>query len=314
MPRRLEMESLQVDLANVSQMLETAKQYNDKATLYQFERRKKNIEDKLAELGDIPQTRASVVLFFGGDPVIGSVGVAADFAGKVLQSFQEIVSKSFATQAVGKLGERGRVPYDKDANLMVTGVAHGSFGFVLNEASEQMEMFDTTLKDALDFSVSAIVKSSTEDDEVFEALTEELNHRLLLALKTFFHELDNNNATIRMVDDSREYIIDDKAVDRARTRIEATTIEEEEESPKIGVLSGFLPKQRRFELTLSGGEVISGSATEKAAEKFNKIVAEQGAPIGHECTVSLEVRTVKPFNRPERNVYRLLSIDKVAGN
>ncbi|MCZ7670822.1 MAG: hypothetical protein M5U34_28565 [Chloroflexi bacterium] len=52
-----------MDLANVSQMLETAKQYNDKATLYQFERRKKNIEDKLAELGDIPQTRASVVLF-----------------------------------------------------------------------------------------------------------------------------------------------------------------------------------------------------------------------------------------------------------
>ncbi|MCB9442630.1 MAG: hypothetical protein H6669_00220 [Ardenticatenaceae bacterium] len=310
MIRKLTRESIEVDLANINRMIDSANELGDFVGAYQFSKRKEDLENELANLNASHVTNAGVALFFSGEPVLGSKGISTDFAGRALQHFQEIVTKSFATQTVGKLGERGKVPFDKEANLLVTGIAHGSFGFVLQEPTEQLEIFDTPLKEAVDFAVAAIVKSSSEDDDVFVELTEELNHRLLLALSHFFRELDNHNATVRLVDDHRDHKVDDTAIDRARLRIAGTTIEEEEEEPIEGTLIGFMPTQKRFEMILQD-EIISGSTTEEAATQFNNLVAESATPIGYKCLVQMEVRTIKPFNRERRNVYRLLSIEKV---
>lgn len=310
MIRRLTRESVEVDLSNVNRMLESATELGDFVGAFQFSKRKEYLENELAKLEAAHVTNAGVALFFSGEPVVGSKGILTDFAGRALQHFQEIVTKSYATQTVGKLGERGKVPFDKEANLLITGVAHGSFGFVFQESAEQLELFDTTLKKAVEFAVMAIVKSSSEDDDAFVELTEELNHRLLLALDHFFSELANHNANVRLVDDHRDHMVDDDAVVRARHRIAGTTIEEEQEEPNLGTLIGFLPTQKRFEMIL-GGEVISGITTEKAATQFNDLVAKFAPPIGYQCRVQMEIRTIKPFNREKRNVYRLLSIDEV---
>ena len=311
MIRKLTSDSIQVDLANITRMIESANKYGDFVGAYQFTQRKEDLQSELEKIKAAHVTNAGVALFFSGEPVLGSKGIVTSFAGKALQRFQEIVTKSYATLTLDKLGERGRVPLAKESSLLITGVAHGSFGFVLEEdAGDQPGLIDTSLKEAVEFAVGAIVKSSSEDDDTFVALTETLNSRLLLALNSFFSELDSYNATVRLVDDHRDYAIGSSAIERARARIAGTTIEDEEKEIIVGTLNGFMPHQKRFEMILNGN-IILGSATDEATAQVINLTEASSSPIGHECRVQMDVRTIQPFNRDKRKVYRLLNIVEV---
>ncbi|MFP4192199.1 MAG: hypothetical protein ACLFU6_09035 [Candidatus Hydrogenedentota bacterium] len=310
MPLKLTVDSLKAEAAGLQQLLDEASQVGDIVGELQYKERLEEIASELAELADSDTHLASVAMFFSGKPVVGSRGISADFAGKLLESYQDIVSKAFAKAEVGVLGERGRIPLKQSADLMVTGLTHGSFGFVLEELADQTEPYDADLKEILSSVSDLLQHLGAENENDFDSAVEDLDPRSLGALREFFKGLDTAGAQVRFVEDAREFSLDKKAVHRGRVRTEAIEIDERTEIIN-GVLMGFLPDHKKFELRDDAGTTIYGTVSKEAAEQFVRAVQHHAAVIGEPCEAEFIVREVRPLNRPPRLNYRLVGFHKI---
>ena len=304
MPKKLNIDSLSSEITAVKELLSSAQQSGDIVGEMQLEHRLKELSLKVELLKSetIADNSASVALFFGGQPVLGSKGIAAEFAGLALEQFQNLIAKVFASNEVGALGERGKVPFKANSELMVTGLARGSFGFVLDEMSDQTQLESSQLSQVIDKASYLRRDTAAQDEAVFEALLEELEPRTLIALKEFFSNLDSSKATIRVVERDLDFILDGPAIHRAKIRTEATSIEEQT-SDIEGILVGFLPEHRKFELQDKTGQLYYGSATKEAVDQFVKAT---DTVIGKHCLIRVTIKTVAPLNRPPREIVRLL--------
>lgn len=305
MPRKLRLDGLQADLASLDALLQSAREMDDPVGEYQIEKRKSAIEAELKALTAAQERKASVALFFGGKPVLGSRGISADFAGHMLEYFQDLVSRAFASNELGSLGERGPIPKRQATDLMVTQLTRGSFGFVLDELSDQAELEDTALKAMVEEVVTIVEKVASSNEIDFEEVAEQLDPRMLISLKNFFVTLDAAEATVRLVDDVADISLDQLAVHRARLRTEATSIDEANLLIE-GVLVGFLPEHRKFEIQVGQTLTLYGSVSKEAAEQYAQLVARGENPERQTWQVRIRQRTVTPLNRPPRDVNRLL--------
>jgi hypothetical protein len=304
MPKKLNIDSLSSEITTVKELLSSAQQSGDIVGEMQLEHRLSELSQKVGYLKEdtIDDNSASVALFFGGQPVLGSKGIAAEFAGLALEQFQDLVAKVFASNEVNGLGERGKVPFKADSKLMVTGLARGSFGFVLDEMSDQTQLELSQLSQVIDKASFLLRDTAAQDEAVFEALLEELEPRTLIALKEFFLNLDSNKATIRVVEKNLDFTLDAQAIHRAKVRTEATSIVEKT-SDIDGVLVGFLPEHRKFELKDKTGQIFYGSASKEAVEQFVKAT---DTVIRKQCSIRVTIKTVAPLNRPPREIVRLV--------
>ncbi len=308
-PRNLRMQSLQAELSSLNSLLQGAKEYGDFVGEFQLEKRKEKLEAELGALAEQHCKKASVALLFGGKPVLGSRGISADFAGHILGSFQDLIARMYAAAELGSLGERGPIPMRQAAGLMVTSLAKGSFGFVLDELSDQEELDKTSLGIMIEKVVKTIEDVSSTNELDFEEAVEELDSRLLISLKDFFVALDSAEATIRVVDDSADISLDQIDVQRARLRTEATKIEEDEKEI-IGLLTGFLPEHKKFEMQV-GAEKLYGAVSQEAAKQYAMFISEGQVPERQKWKIKVKQRTVIPLNRPPRDVFRLLEFIKL---
>ncbi|MCB8888975.1 hypothetical protein [Vreelandella malpeensis] len=308
MPKKLSINSLSSEIATLNELLSSARQSGDIVGEMQLEYRITELSNKLETLKEkiLTDNSASVALFFGGQPVLGSKGIAAEFAGVALEQFQNLIAKIFANSEVGDLGERGRIPFKANSELMVTGLARGSFGFVLDEMSEQVQLESSELSHVIDKAALLLRDSAAQDDAVFESLLEELEPRVLIALRDFFSNLDSSKATIRIVEKELDFTLDGPSIQRAKIRAEATSIDEAVTEIE-GVLVGFLPEHRKFELADNAGKLFYGSATKEAVEQFVKATE---SVLGKKCQVKVTIKTVSPLNRPPREVVRLMEFLK----
>ena len=308
MPKKLSINSLSSEITTLNELLSSARQSGDIVGEMQLEHRVGELSNKLETLKDqtLADNSASVALFFGGQPVLGSKGIAAEFAGVALEQFQNLIAKVFAKNELGDLGGRGRVPFKANSELMVTGLARGSFGFVLDEMSEQVELESSELSHVIDKAVLLIRDSAAQDDVVFESLLEELEPRTLVALRDIFSNLDSSKATIRIVEKELDFTLDGPSIHRAKVRTEATSIDETATEIE-GVLVGFLPEHRKFELADKSGKLFYGSATKEAVEQFTKATE---SVLGKTCQIKVTIKTVSPLNRPSREIVRLIEFLK----
>ncbi len=294
MPKKLTIDSLSSEITTVKGLLASARQYGDIVGELQLEHRVKKLTSKFEMLKEnsLKDNSASVALFFGGKPVLGSKGIAAEFAGTALEQFQNLIAKTFATNEVGELGARGKIPFKAQSKLMVTGLARGSFGFVLDEMSEQIEMESSELTHIIDKATHLLRDTAAQDEAVFESLLEDLDSRTLLALRDFFSNLDSNKATLRVVEKDLDIILDNSAIHRGKIRTEAISIEEKTTEIE-GVLVGFLPEHKKFEIRDELGNIIYGSATTESVDQFEKA---NEVVIGKQCLVKVTIKTVSPLN------------------
>lgn len=304
MPKKLSINSLSSEITTLNELLCSARQSGDIVGEMQLEHRLVELSNKLETLKErtLTDNSASVALFFGGQPVLGSKGIAAEFAGVALEQFQNLIAKVFANNEVGDLGGRGRVPFKANSELMVTGLARGSFGFVLDEMSEQVQLESSELSHVIDKAALLLRDSAAQDDAVFESLLEELEPRTLIALRDIFLNLDSSKATIRIVEKELDFTLDGPSIHRAKVRTEATSIDETVTEIE-GVLVGFLPEHRKFELADNTGKLFYGSATKEAVEQFAKATE---SVLGKSCQVKVTIKTVSPLNRPPKEVVRLM--------
>ena len=106
MLRKLRLDGLRAELSLVQELLRQSLDAGDPVGELQYEHRRNIITKEIKELEETVTTSASVTLFFGGRPVLGSKGIAAEFAGGALEKFQDLVTKTFAKAEIGQLGKR----------------------------------------------------------------------------------------------------------------------------------------------------------------------------------------------------------------
>ena len=304
MTKKLNIDSLSSEIITLNELLLSARKSGDIVGEMQLEHRISELSRKLNSLKEetLSDNSASVALFFGGQPVLGSKGIAAEFAGTVLEQFQDLIAKVFANNEVGDLGERGLVPFNVNSELMVTGLARGSFGFILDEMSDQVQLESSQLSHVIDKAAVLLRDSAAQDDAIFESILEDMAPRTLIALRDLFKNLDSSKATLRVVEKELDFTLDGPSILRAKIRTEATSIEESTAEIE-GILVGFLPKHRKFELADQAGNLYYGSASKEAVEQFTKAADNM---ISSKCLIKVSIKTVAPLNRPLRETFRLI--------
>lgn len=315
MLKKLERDALTADLATVNTLLAARTPETDPIGYFQFSHRKQELEQKLQELGGHAEHHAELGVFFGGGPVQGSRGINADFAGKALEELQMLITKRYSEVERGQLKPTGRIALSDQSKMLVTSVVRGSFGFVLEEASDTVEIVETPLRAVVDEVSALMARMGASDEESFNEAVVMLDQRILVTLRDFFVTLDEHGATMRLVNGDREFLLDRSAVRLARERAQKIEIDERGE-----VLVGtvyVLPGPRKFELeTVIDGEVtsISGSLGPDAVSQLSGRQELDVPPIDKRnlsrCTwrVEVQVRTIRERNRAPRRVYKLLRL------
>lgn len=252
--------------------------------------------------------RTRVAIFFGGNPVVGTRGIDARFAAKAIQGYQEVVSKVFATQLVGVLGASGPVPLEEVSHLHITDLPRGSFGFQLEDLSQEapLALFPQTppLTEAVE-KANAIIAAASESDEAFADEVADVGDRVHSAIKGFFSTLSDAEATFRLESEETHLSFDAARVNVAAARATAARIEETD-SPLAGTFLGVLGGSGRFEHRTEGGTVISGRIAasrqpEAFADLFNK-----------RCIAHVRVVTMRRSGR-ELKRYTLLRVEPLEG-
>lgn len=314
MLQKLELDSLMAEVAGLEALLESRSEEDDPVGWFQLSSRKSAIQAEIQTIENVPDTLASIGLFFGGRPVFGSKGINATFAGKVIDSFQMIVSKRFSSLELGPLAARGPIPMQNNAQLMVTDVARGSFGFILEESAERGALVDTPLKYVVDDVAEMLFKISSPDDDVFESVVEELDDRILATLKQFFQHLDDSGATLRIVEGKKEYQLGFDSVRMARLRTESMEIRESEDSTIVGTIY-VLPVSRKFELHQINSVIpIKGNVSaEWLKETLGDSTELPNDIVGPLWKTKMKIREIRERNRPVKFSYTLTGLIEKIG-
>lgn len=315
MLKKLEHDVLAADLAAVESLLASRSTEDDPIGFIQYSSRKAELEEELRRLDRRADRHAELGVFFGGGPVQGSRGINADFAGKALDELQTLITKRFSEVQIGGLKQFGRLPLMDRSKMLLTGVVRGSIGFVLEEAGDTAEIVETPLSVVVDEVSDIISRLGAEDEALFNEATVALDQRVLATLKSFFIMLDEQQATLRIVNGQRDFLLDRHAVTLARTRVQEIEIEERGDE-FVGTLF-LLPESRRFEMVtqLNGASVtLIGSVSNEAAAQIAGQRELGQAPIDvrqisrRPWRVEIRTKEIRERNRPARRVYSLIRL------
>ena len=230
--------------------------------------RLQEVEDQLESYEGRYPRLVNARLTFKGKPVIDQYGILADFGAKALATFEKAVA-SVGASLDGILGDVGRIPNRDAYGLLITGVAHGSFGFEFRDASQraggilehsQAELAVEAVKDILEASLDAT------DEYELAYIADEIHERALKHLCEFLDVVAKNEAVcaLRFGDDEVRF---NNAEQVKRSAERLGRVENAELIELAGKFKGFLPNSRRAEfLVESTGEVIYGPVRASAAQ------------------------------------------------
>ena len=232
-----------------------------------MDRRRAELEAEQRSLTTTIARLAAGELTFAGDPVVGSQALRADFAAPALQAFEKAVI-ALAAAKERPLASRARLPGRTHNKLFVTAIAHGSFGFVLEELDE-----DAGQQGTLDFDrdepsplaaamrdAQAILESSrAADDDLADSLVD-VDPRAITLLRGFTETLMRHRALCSLLVGQRRFrFTSHDEVERAYARLGEDNIQHERQVAVTGRLLGFLPESRMFEIRLADdGRILRG--------------------------------------------------------
>lgn len=294
MPNRLIANQLAAELATVNTLLATLPN-EDVLGRISLQSRRDQIAAELARIGAQTETAASVALLFGGKPVVGAVGIEADFAAEAVARFQDLITNIWGAGG-GEIGTRGPIPEQEQSRLHITSLLHGSVGFLLEEIGQEDRLFPSPLAQAADRAAEVIAAFAAEDENRFANVLEAVDQRVLNSAREFFRRIHRNGATLKLVEGEREFDLADDTLARAYNRAENVSIEETERDI-TGELLGVIPIAGRFELRMDDGTVVSGTVAPTLSESYlERIVSER--LVGRRWRAHLRTKQVTRFGRP----------------
>lgn len=304
---QLEKQFLQADLAQARRLLADGQAHDDPIAEHQYSQRVQRLERELAEVSEAGALApVGVALFFGGRPVIGSHGIKAAFGTQAVGKFQKLISQRYAAAETGPLSSRGRVPMSDDTQLLVTDIVRGSFGFVLQ--GSEPACGDVVLQEAVDHVADTLSRMAAADDALFDEASASVDNRQLGTLKEFFKLLDDEGASLRVVEGDRDFELTTQAVQRARQRAEAMTIEDRIETLQ-GEIIGWAEYSSRFELRLhTDRSVVIGTVSRSAMERS---LQDGIIPLHRHVRARIKIREARMRNRAPRKTYALQSLEAI---
>lgn len=308
MIKKLEKQALLADRTAVADIL-SSMSHEDTLGRISFESRLNDIDNQLADIEADTDTLGSVALMFGGNPVAGSRSIDVGFSTQIISAFQDLVTKRIAHEEYGQLGSRGRVPLRSSTSLAITDLVRGSVGFVLEEDAQNFQVADSAVKIAIDDVTKVIASIAAENVDEFERAVESLDRRLLVSLRDFFRVLDDERATLRIIENDRDESLDSTSIVRGRLRIDETEISDTESENVVGELLGLLPESKKFEMKLTNGEIIKGTVVAATASKYLQLVEGlEGGIVGRTWRTKMRIREIRERNKPPRTLYSLLGL------
>lgn len=213
-------------------------------------------------------------LTFRGNPVIGSEAISANFAAKATKLFSDAVAAVSAGMS-GALNFKGPIPDSNTNQLMITGMAVGSFGFEFE--IPRVDKFDlcpeqSIVEKAINEIRELFEVSANGSDDKLNDLVEEVHPRAVAKIHDFLSFLLEQNAKCGLEFENKFFrFSDEKQLQNSIDRLDDDNIHEEEVIYK-GFFQGALPSARNFEfMTEIENEVIKGKISKDIPnpEKLN---------------------------------------------
>ena len=300
---KLERDRLLAELVSIDRLL-TGLTADDVVMRYDLEDRRDEVQAAIGEIADSDQTAATAALFFGGRPVVASMGIEAEFGGVVVSKFQDLIAKLMVQDS--GLGQRGPVPNKAAAAMHITNVVRGSFGFLMQELQPQTQLVPSGLHFAVDSATRLIAAFGSANEQQFQDAAADVDQRALATAGEFFGYLRQNGATFRLVAAEQDRSFSSMEIAVAADRALSTSVDENEEYI-TGYLSGTLPESHAFEFKGDDGTLYSGRvdksipAHELATWNLSRLNIHTGA--------TLRVRRVRRTGEVVRETFTLIGID-----
>ena len=308
--RKLDRDHLQAEISALTTLIASLSD-RDQLGRLSLEERRQELVNELEQLAAASENLAKIALYFGGEPVIGSAGVEAEFSTTAVSNFQDLLTKVWGATS-GNLPAMGRVPNKHASQLHITSLVHGSFGFLLEELDDQGEpLFESALRKTANTAVRYITSIADENEAKFSDTLDQLDQRVFSAIRDFFSAIYRKKATLRLVEgDGVDVRFDRRAVERAWNRLETVRVEEEHDT-MTGRLLGIIPLGRRFEFEPDGAtQVVKGQVGELFSQSYlDRMATEKFAGKRWKATF-LHVVVTRQGREPSER-YTLLELDEI---
>lgn len=272
-----------------------------------LEVRREELEEQLGAL-PVGEKEARTVLFFAGDPVLGSMGIDANFAGQVLVPFQNMVMADYAHRHHGAVGSRGPRSGESQSRLLLTGLPRGSFGLELTKADGDELFEEDQLADTLAH-VTRLVESASRSDEDFAAELDDTAPRVIQNLRDFLGVVSKANAALSLESGDARCALTPAVASDAFERV-SDTVTSEEEIEVPGVFRGVLLDSWRYDFNDEHGHKLSGRLDDELSAET---VAEWSREYFDRACVARLLKTTVVFkNGRMRTSYKLLDLHPVS--
>lgn len=302
MTTRAEREFLKVQLLETQRLKEMVGDHPLMSV--SFTEREQELREKIAAL-PLGNKEARTILFFSGEPVQGSIGIDASFAGRVLEPFQSMVMADYADRCHGVVGSRGRRHGEAQSRLLLTGLPRGSFGLELARADSVEPFEEGQLADTLAH-VTKLVEAAGRSDEDFAAELDETAPRVIQNLRAFLEVIAKGKAGLRLESGDFRCSMDPVQANEAFNRVAGTTTNEEQVTIP-GVFKGVLLESWRFDFVTDENHSVGGKIDENLAEE--QVIALNHRFFNERCLASLRKTTVLFKNGRVRTTYTLNGLE-----
>jgi hypothetical protein len=265
--------------------------------------REHELNEKIAAL-PLGSKEARTILFFSGAPVVGSMGIDASFAGRVIEPFQDMVKADYADRWRGAVGSRGRRKGETESRLLLTGLPHGSFGLELSSAESDDLFQEQQLADTL-ARVTKLVEASAKSDEDFAAELDEIAPRVIGNLREFLEVVSKNKAGLKMESGDFRCEMDPIKASEAFDRVAGTTTEDKTEWIQ-GRFRGVTLDTWKFNFLNRENFSIAGKIDEDLTEE--RVVDLNTKFFNTDCEASISKNSVHFKNGQVRVTYTLKDI------
>lgn len=307
MSTRSQREFLKVQLLEAQRMKEMAK--NHPLMSVAFAEREQELLKQIEQL-PLGGKEARTVLFFSGEPVQGSIGIDASFAGRVLGPFQSMVKTDYADRFHGMIGKRGRRLGETESQMLLTGLPRGSFGLELSKAENDELFEENQLADTLAH-ITKLVESSARSDENFAAELDETAPRVINNLREFLEVIAKGKAGLRIETGDFRCVMTPIEANEAYNRV-AGTLTKEDTTTVHGVLRGVTLDSWNFNFLDEQNHTFAGKIDKNLTEEM--VVSLNQKFFNQRCVASMLVTTVTFKNGRVRTTYTLTGLDPISQN
>ncbi len=250
---------------------------SDVISMMSLRARLRTVEDQLAEYQGSSARLRTARLTFKGRPVLGGRGILMDFVSDASKAFANAVTVVGSSMAAPVAPTR-RVPNADQFQLAITGIAYGSFGFQIEEASPQLSLDDTpTPIDVAITKVKGILSASVGTDEDLSEAVADTDRRAISAVQQFLKQVADGGAAFTLAHDGDAFdFVDATQVRRSESRLSADNIREDDTVISVQFL-GFFPFRPRAQFLIvgAGAEYLSNEVGQITTARVERSVAEQ---------------------------------------